>query len=189
MTKQLDTELILIYWKQRHGKTMFVTVLACDRLSRLYGNVWIQFNWIDVVHKIRHHVQFVTDFKIWQNDRPWYMIVDEIGKNFNSKKAMTKKNEIFSDFVFLQGKYDLSTIWIAQRWSSIPIDLKELATKIFEVKKIHRSNNYPVFKIIQKELLDDWETLEFVREEIFDAIWFLKKFNVSYDTLETSIID
>jgi hypothetical protein len=186
--KQLDTELILIYWKQRHWKSMFATILACDRISRLYWNVAIKFNWFDVVHKINHHLQFETDFKIGSYSRPWYIIVDEIWKNFNSKKAMTKKNEVFSDFIFLQWKYDLSTIWIAQRWSSIPIDLKELATQIFEIKKINRSWTYPVFKIIRKELLDDMETLEFISEETFDMIWFLNKINVTYDTLETSII-
>jgi len=164
---------------------MFATLLSWDFLSRIYWNVKISFKGVNITHEITHHKQF-EEMRL--STSPWYMIIDEIWMNFNSKDAVTKKNKAFSNFLFLQWKYNLSTIWLAQRWNSIPVDFRELATRIFEVKKILRSWKHPLFAVIQYKLMNDWE-LEFVREDIVDMISILSKWDLSYDTLETSYIE
>ena len=170
MNLNLSTDLILIYWKQRSWKTMFTTLLSLDRINRLYWNINISFKWIELVKKITEYTQFETFFKIGssENNSPGYVIVDEIGMNFNSKDAMSKKNKVFSNFIFLQWKYNLSTIWIAQRWSSIPIDLKDLASIIFEVEKINRSWKTPLFKITEQVYNPINLALDFKNEYIID---------------------
>lgn len=185
MNKEVNVELIVVFWPQRHWKTLYTTLLACDRINRLYGNIDIKFKWVPMTQPITNHLQF-NDFKIWYHD-PWYMLVDEIGMNFNSKDAASKKNKTFSDFVFLMWKYWLSTIWVAQRWNSVPVDIRELATKIFEVRKILRKGQHPLFSVIEYKLAWDWE-LEYQRENTIDIISILDKWWVSYNTLETSII-
>ena len=191
MILNLSTDLILIYWKQRSWKTMFATLLSLDRINRLYWNINISFKWIELVKKITEYTQFETFFKIGssENNSPGYVIVDEIGMNFNSKDAMSKRNKVFSNFIFLQWKYNLSTIWIAQRWSSIPIDLKDLASIIFEVEKINRSWKTPLFKITEQVYNPINLSLEFKNEYIIDLIAILKHYKLEYDTLDTSIIN
>jgi len=191
MNLNLSTDLILIYWKQRSWKTMFTTLLSLDRINRLYWNINISFKWIELVKKITEYTQFETFFKIGssENNSPGYVIVDEIGMNFNSKDAMSKKNKVFSNFIFLQWKYNLSTIWIAQRWSSIPIDLKDLASIIFEVEKINRSWKTPLFKITEQVYNPINLALDFKNEYIIDLIAILKHYKLEYDTLDTSIIN
>jgi hypothetical protein len=41
-------------------------------------------------------------------------------------------------------------MFISQRFSSIPIDMRELADLIYEVSIIYRKNNHPLFKITRQ---------------------------------------
>ena len=190
----LNTDLILIYWKQRSWKSMFATYLSIDRINRLYWNIEIYYQWINIVKRIKSYKEF-KNFKIWSKSNiiPWYMIIDEIGFNFNSKDIMSDRNKTFSEFIFLQGKYNLSTIWISQRWSSIPRDLKELASHIYEVEKIPiwfaNNPDRPFFKVTRQKYIINEDRLEFVSEKILDLIWLLEMFEVSYNTLDESIIN
>jgi len=153
MIKQLDTETILIYWKQRSWKTLLSVLLSYDYLRRIYWNMSIyawylneENKWFDVVKKITKVTDFNNFFKIWkkENYTPWVCIIDEIWMNFNSKEWTSKKNMIFSKFLWLQWKFNLSWIYISQRLNSIPVDFRELASVIFEVKKIpQKKENYP----------------------------------------------
>ena len=111
-----------------------------------------------------------------------------MGLNFNSKEHWSDKNKILSNFFFLVRKFNLSSVFISQRFSSVPVDMRELCDYIYKVEIIPRKKQKPLFKITREVLLQDW-TLEFVEEYIFNIIEYLEKYNISYNTLESSSID
>jgi len=181
----ISTKTIIIYWHQWAGKTMFAVLLASDYLKRLYWNVEIKYKWEKVWKKIKN----INDLKnIKYNIIPWVVLFDEMWLNFNSKEHWTDKNKILSNFFFLVRKFNLSSIFISQRFSSVPVDMRELCDYIYKVEIIPRKKQKPLFKITREVLLQDW-TLEFVEEYIFNIIEYLEKYNISYNTLESSNID
>ena len=184
-SKQRDIEIIAIFWPPRHGKSMLAAYLASDRIDRIYGNLSIKLNDFPITSKITHHSQYA---EFTDSETPWYNIVDELGLNFNSKDAMTKKNKAFSNYIFLSWKRNLSTMWLAQRWMSIPVDFRENATTIYECKKIDRWHLYPIFEIVEHIQLQDW-TLEEKKSVRMDLIKWLEVLGISYDTFETSYIE
>ena len=180
----LNTNTILIHGKQGWWKTMFATLLALDYEWRIFWNVWIKKGNNNITVPIES-IDFLDNFSY--SIKPGVVLFDEMGLNFNSKNFWSDKNKKLSNFFFLVRKYNLSSIFISQRFSSIPVDMRELADYIFEVSIIIRKWKHPVFRITRQTLTNEG-FFEFEDEYIFDMISYLKRKNVSYDTLQSSII-
>jgi len=182
---EIKTNSILIYWKQGWWKTAFWVLLSLNFKKRIIWNV-------KIYEKDKQISLFLENMWFLENmtfDKiPWLVLFDEVGLNFNSKEWNSDKNKTLTKFFFLVRKFNLSSVFISQRFSSIPIDMRELATHIYEVSSIQRKKTHPLFKITRQNLLSDW-TLEFYDEYIFDIISYLKKYDIKYDTLEASIIN
>jgi len=186
----IQTKNIIIHWQQGGWKTAFAVLLCCDymfknnSITRLYWNVEIKRD--DVI--ISYPLSSVSDFTKFSFSKiPWVCLFDEMGLNFNSKKGGSDKNTALTDFFFLIRKYNLSWIYCSQRYGSIPVDMRELATYIFEIRAIQRLDDWPLFEITRQ--IDLWEA-GLQTEEVFieDIIWKLQFYWISYNTLESSII-
>jgi len=188
MSKSLNTNTILIYWKMWGWKTLFWSMLSSDYIWRIFWNfsIFQEVKWNK--KKISVDIKSIDQLKwFYYSSFPWIILFDEMWLNFNSKNHWTDKNKKLSDFFFIVRKFNLSTIFISQRFTSIPVDMRELADYIFEVSIIHRKDMHPLFRITRQKLNWEW-FLDFVDEYIFDIISYNKKIWISYDTLESSII-
>jgi len=185
LNKELNIDIIAIFWPPRQWKTLLATYISYQRLERIYGNIDIKFNWVSISKRIKK-TEELLNFE--NTNTAWLTIIDEIWMNYNSKDAVTKKNKMFSKYIFLSWKWNLSTIWIAQRRMSIPVDFRDNTTLIYECKKIIRPNKHPIFEVIRYEQKKDWELEEIHRKRI-DLITWLKLLWLSYDTHETSEIE
>lgn len=197
----ISTKTVIIHGHQWHWKTMYWVLLCCDFLNkwkipkwleyipvsspRIYWNVDIFQNWERVVCPIPS-MDFLDTLEF--NKKPWVVIFDEMWLNFNSKDHWTEKNKALSRFFFVVRKYNLSSIFISQRWDSVPIDMRQLADLIYKLEIIYRPKQHPLFRITRQTCNQEW-ILEFYDEYIFDIISYLQMHKVSYDTLQTSIID
>jgi len=181
----IDTKTIIIYWKQGHWKSLLSVALSVDYLHRLYGNITISQN-----EKIATNlISKIENFdELEFSPIEWLMLIDEVWLNFNANEHQSAKNKALSKHFFLIRKYNLSSIFIAQRWKSVPTNLRELADIFIFCEKIRQWNKPPLFKISIQELDDDWEKLYTVTSRIIDLIWLLQKMKISYNTLEPAII-
>lgn len=166
---------------------MFWVFLAYS-YSRIISNVDI------VVHGRRKNLflskieQFETLFK-W-SPIPWVTLLDETGINFNSKKWQSEANEKLQKWFFLSRKYNMTPIFIAQRFGSVPVDMRELASKywIIEMKKVHRKwYDHPLFSVNTQTVDNEGKLFTHKTFEL-DLITFFDKFNITYDTLQSSLI-
>lgn len=201
---QVNTNTIIIHWKQWDWKSMLWVLFNSDYISdvanlpfmewfertnissdRIFWNIHIQHKWIE-------KVCFLKDMWILEtmeySNKPWVVTFDEVWLNFNSKDWWSDKNKLLTKFFFIVRKYNLSSIYISQRFSSVPIDMRELADYIFLCQKISRKWKHPLFRITRQTVTAEW-LLEFYDEYIFDMISYLQKREITYDTLESSIID
>jgi len=182
----VNTNTVIIYWKQWAGKTLFWTILAGDFLKRYYWNV-------EIINKVNWEKIWINFSDIWFlktikfSKMPWLVLFDEMGLNFNSKEHWTDKNKILSQFFFLVRKFNLSSVFISQRFNSVPVDMRELCDLIFKVEIVPRKKKKPLFKITREELLNDW-TLEFIEEYVVDLLWIKESLWIEYNTLESSLI-
>lgn len=186
---QVDTRTTIIHGHQGAGKTLFGVLIASwffdeIRNPRIYWNVWIYKNENLITQKI-YSISNLEDFQY--SPIPWVVIFDEMGLNFNSKNHTSDKNKSLSNFFFLVRKFNLSSIFISQRFGSVPVDMRELADYIFELNIIPRKWLHPIFSITRQSTDAEW-ILQFEEEYHFDIIKYLQIFWFSYNTLESSII-
>jgi hypothetical protein len=183
--KNVSTNTIIIHWKQWWWKTLLWIMFASDHIWRIYWNVWIkQFD--KLVSCAITDIAMLDNFEY--SDKQWCILFDEMWLNFNSKNHSTDKNKQLSKFFFLVRKFNLSSIFISQRFNSVPVDMRELCDLIYEVKAIHRKNNHPLFQITRQTVNNEW-FLDYEEEYVFDIIEYLNMLWLSYNTLESSIID
>ena len=182
---QINTNTIIIHWKQWWWKTLFAVLLAQDYIWRIFWNITITQNKKNIV-AFMHDMSLLKQLEY--SKKPWVVIFDEVWLNFNSKEYWSDKNKELTKFFFLVRKYNLSSIYVSQRFTSVPVDMRELADYIFEVSVVYRSWTYPVFRITRQILKAEW-VLEFYDEYIFDIISYNINHGIEYDTLESSIID
>ena len=188
MSKQVSTNTIIIHGKQWWWKTIFAVLLATDYIWRIYWNVWIQELWKNLTCRI-NSITNLEHFKY--ENKQWCILFDEMWLNFNSKNHSTKRNQELSKFFFLVRKYNLSSIFVSQRFNSVPVDMRELCDLIYEINPIHRKGTYPLFQITRQtfQSTDEWWHLEYEEEYVFDIIKALDEMWITYDSLESSIID
>jgi hypothetical protein len=182
---EINNRKIIIYWEQGHWKTMFAVFLSFA-FSRVYWNINIKRNGKNITHFIKKKEQFLS-FSF--SPVTWVCVLDEMGINFNSKKWTSEANSILEKWFFLCRKYNISPVFVAQRFGSIPVDMRELVSTFWLVKmtKIHRRWTHPVFRCDFQ--LTDNEWIPFTAKTFeLDLISFLKFYEVEYDTLESSLI-
>lgn len=182
---QISTNTVIVHWKQWWGKTIFSVLLSCDyHRERIFWNVEIEQHW----QNINKTISNLSNLSLFRYEKhPGIIIFDEMGLNFNSKNHSSEKNKTLSSFFFLVRKFNLSSIFISQRFGSVPVDMRELADYIFEISSIHRKWTYPLFRITRQSVTWEW-ILRNEWERIFDIIKYLQIHNISYNTLESSII-
>jgi len=138
MNIQLDTETIVIFWKQRSWKTLLSQLFAIDYIPNLFSNVPISIKDFWVVSEKFDKISQLLDYSHFKKtQKPSLMIVDEVGM------------------------------------------------------KIPRSWKHPVFKctLFDHHTTWDWYELREKKSLIIDIISILKKYNITYDTTYTSIIE
>ena len=180
----VNTNTIIIHWRQWGGKTLFATLLSLDFLGRIYSNYHIYKNDNPIICFL-DKLEFLDLLEY--SSQPWCIIFDEVWLNFNSKEWASNRNKTLTKFFFLVRKFNLSSIYISQRFSSIPVDMRELVNYIYEVSIIPRKKKHPLFRIT-RQTTNNEGFLEFQEEFIFDIIKYLQKAWISYNTLESSII-
>lgn len=204
----VSTNTCIIHWKQWWGKTIFAVLLASEFIKkrklpktpemteymrfftpqnnhRVYWNIDIFEHDINITNRI-DSIDTLSSFKY--EKKPWIVLFDEVWLNFNSKQHWSEKNQTLSKFFFLVRKFNLSSIFISQRFGSVPVDMRELVDYIFEVKSIHRKGLHPIFSITRQSTDNEWN-LVFEEERQFDIIKYLQIHWISYNTLESSIIE
>ncbi len=189
--KLLNTDTIIIFWNQRQWKSLLSNIIASERINRIFSNSTFTLNWFVVSEKFYKISQLLDyDYFFKNNDKPWFFVCDEVGFNFNSKDSASIKNRILSDFLFLQWKFNMSSIFISQRYNSVPVDIRELASLIIEVKKRPRFWTWPLFECIVYNQVIKSDGYDLIKKKtlILDIIWLQKKYWLNTDTLETSIV-
>ena len=184
---EINNRKIIIHWEQGHGKTLFWVFLAFT-YTRIYSNVDITYNNKKINIILSKIEEFETLFNY--NSIPGVTLLDETWINFNSKKGMSQANETLQKWFFLSRKYNVTPIFIAQRFGSVPVDMRELASKywIIEMKKVHRKRYaYPLFTVNMQTVDNEWALTTHKTFEI-DLIKFFDTFDIKYDTLQSSLI-
>lgn len=177
---EVDTIGIIIYWKQRNGKTAMALSFAMD-YTRVYSNFSIYHN----KKQVNKTIDSFSDLKNIRFSRErGLIIIDESGLNYSSRKALTKTNSFLTELLFLVWKKNCDLIWIAQRFESIDINARVLSTLIIEMKKIRRYNRPPIFIITKKKQVK--AELKFVLQYKFDIIQYMENLWYTYNTLEES---
>lgn len=181
INKEIDTSTYIVYWKMRNWKTLNAICMALDWEKRIYSNVNIYKNWKSIVNYITSYDQIK---KIRFSYLPWVLIIDEAWLNANSKDTFSKDNRLLQEVLFLIWKKNLSLIWIAQRFESIDVNARVLADAIFQMRKISRYNNHPIFICTKQKQVG--AKLEYIQQYHVDSIQYMKLKNITYDQLEES---
>lgn len=182
----IDTQTLIIHWKQWHWKTLLAVVLGAEK-DRYVGNIqvfkWDEQHW-DIIEDLKDLEKLVFD------EKDWYIGFDEVGLNFNAWQHQSKKNQKVSKYFFLVRKFNLSSMYISQRWKSIPTNIRELWDVFIKCSKIRRWNKHPLFKITIQEYVEEWETEKLIDKKVFtmDLISFLQYMWISYNSMEASEI-
>jgi len=126
----------IIYGRPGHGKTVLGVWMA-SYYERIHSNV--DFFWRapnGALIKKNRDIKDLYDVEhIVYDDIPGVILLDEMGVNANSRKSMSKPNEIYNELLFLGRKANCSAIWIAQRFMSIDVNGRELSDLRIEAKK------------------------------------------------------
>lgn len=183
----IDTEIstmgVIIYGKQWHGKTLTAICLALDWEKRIYANFSIYKNGV----QINKHFKELKDINnIRFSYTPWVILIDEAGINMSSRKSFSDANTMLSELLFLVRKLNCSLIWISQRIESIDINVRVLSELVLEMRKIRRKNWVPFFIATKQKYVKN--KLMFWQQYKIDAINILKKYGITYNTLEKSKI-
>lgn len=179
--RDIDTMTYIVYWKMRNGKTLLAILMGLDWEKRIYSNVNIYRNGKSIVNFVESYEDLK---KIRFSYMPGVLIMDESGINNNSKDTFSKDNRFLQELLFLIGKKNLSLIWIAQRFESIDVNARALVDGIFEMRKIKRQNNHPIFVCTRKK--QKGANLIDVQKTEIDTITALKIAGLSYNQLEES---
>lgn len=183
----ISTNTIIIHWLQGWWKTLFASIILWFS-SRLLTNFDILHNWKILNDKLIDIQQLKT---LKFSYKAWFLWIDEIARNFNSKSFTSDRNKTLSDLFFIIRKFNYSSLFVTQRYMSVPVDIRDLATIIFKVEK-HYDKYYKkwLFTITSQERFISGETeiLVDLNEEVVDLIWLLWFFWFSYNTLESSVI-
>lgn len=183
INEEIDTQWIIIHWKQRNWKTILAVNLALDKWDhrRIYANIKISVNG----KELPNYLSSIKDIKkIRFSKIPWAVIIDEWGTNFSSRRSLSKENAAFSELLFLIGKKNCTMIFIAQRFEGLDVNWKELCEFVFKCKKIRRWTNYPLFSITFQKF-KKWD-LQFQSQYTADLIKIQKIMKIKYDQLEAS---
>ena len=185
--KEIDMKSFIFYGKMRTWKTLNAIRLALDKRynGRIYSNVDIYIKWKSILTK--KITLFEELDKIRFSFDHGIILLDESWLNANSKDTHTLESRLLQKVLFLAGKKNCSVIWIAQRFESIDVNARVLADFIIEVKKTRRENiPHPLFLMTKQKM--KFGRLEYVQTYINDTITEFYRHNVTYNTLEESII-
>ena len=182
--KNVDIKNYVIYWKMRNWKSMLATCIATE-FDVIYANY-------EIKHKNKNIsilIQKTRDLaRIKYTAQKAVLVFDEAWINFNSKDSRSKNSRFLQNLLMLCWKLNLNIIWIGQRWKSIDVNVRDLCTDIYQVRKINR-RNYPIFMIDIKKRgkhIDEVLTNRTIRA---DLIMWLKEDNITYDTFAISQLD
>jgi hypothetical protein len=181
INKEIDTSTYIVYGKMRNWKTLNAICMALDWEKRIYSNVNIYKNWNSIVKYLSNYAEIK---KIRFSYLPGVLIIDEAWLNANSKDTFSKDNRLLQEILFLIWKKNLSLIWIAQRFESIDVNARVLADAIFQMRKISRNWNHPIFICTKQKQVGT--KLEYVQQYFVDSIEYMKLKWISYDQLEES---
>ena len=191
---ELDMKVVIIHWLMWWGKTMASTLISSNDFSytfqknnkyykkyRIYSNFDIFYK----QKKIVKNIKYFNDLKkIRFSKYPGVIIIDEMANNANSKDSRSINNRLISSLTFIARKINCSLIFISQRFMSIPVDQREVASLIIKVKKI-KSKNHPKFIIDSEKRLSQNKKILLWRWSR-DMISHLKYLNINYNQLDTS---
>ena len=186
--QDLDCQTIIIFGKQGHGKTLFGIVEASPFIlfapHRFFANFSVYVN----EKKVGKYIQTTLDIEsIEYDDNPGICIIDESSFNFSNDSKTTDKSKAIKELFLLMRKRNISCIFIWQRYMMISIDARELCDLVYEMEKIRRVWDYPLFLANKQEPLGG-DILRFDWATEVDLIGFLQKMKISYDTKEASVI-
>jgi hypothetical protein len=154
------------------------------RKYRIYSNFDIFYKG----KKINSRIKKFSDLRKIRFSRiPGVIVLDELGINANSKDSHSEGNRLISETNFLARKKNCSTIFISQRFMSIPIDQREMADLILRVKKTKKQDGVPIFSIIREYRLSAQKKIDIGKWQR-SMIQSMQKNKLSYDQLDTSII-
>lgn len=191
---ELDMKVVIIHGLMGWGKTMASTLISSNDFSytfqknnkyykkyRIYSNFDIFYK----KKKIVKNIKYFNDLKkIRFSKYPWVIIIDEMANNANSKDSRSINNRLISSLTFIARKINCSLIFISQRFMSIPVDQREVASLIIKVKKI-KSKNHPKFIIDSEKRLSQNKKILLWRWSR-DMISHLSYLNINYNQLDTS---
>lgn len=179
--QDLDTKSIIIFWKPRNWKTLLACLMCANDYKRIYSNFHIYRNWESIVKYLKTH-QAVAN--IGFSYEHGVIAIDEAGLNLNSKDWFSEQSRALHEVLFLSGKKNCDMITLAQRYESIDINFRVLASLILECTKIKRVNGKPTFHVKKwkekngKKILDG--------QYIIDSISYMQALWITYDTLDAS---
>ena len=182
---ELDTQWIIIYWKQGGWKTTIWLVIAFENWKgRIYSNFQIKCNW----EQINRDLRSIKDVKnIGFSMTPWVIIIDEAWINASSYDTRSWNSRILQEVLFLARKKNCSFIWIAQRYESIDINARLLADVIIRMSKIRRYKKKPIFKA--KRIRQKWTKEILVNSYTIDTLKIMENWWLTYNTREASKFD
>lgn len=181
---EIDNKIIIVYWKMGQGKTLIALLMSVlDFWDRIYSNIAIKIKEKQISVNISDRK---TIDEIVFDPKPWVIIIDEWGINYNSRRSTSLDNQFISELVFLSRKKNCSMIFISQRFESLDANVKTLADLILKMKKLRVWNKLFFEVEKQKYIKKNLLTIQKFRVDILE-IFNIK--NISYNTLETSKID
>lgn len=180
MDFEIDNKNIIIYGRPGAGKSLVCNAIIVN-YTRIFSNINFFKNW----KQLNHRINTIQDLELVPFDiEPWVAIIDEGGVNMSSRRAMSKENAAFSEFLFLWRKKNVYIVWISQLVDSIDKNVRLLADLVINMHKIRREGTYPLFSIEKKIYFKN--DLIFGWERKIDLIRFMKLTKREYNTLESS---
>jgi len=115
----------------------------------------------------------------------WLIIIDEGWLNANSRRSMSNRNLMFGKLIFLSRKKNCDLVVIWQIEESIDCYFRKLSSYVFLMSSYQFWKKIYFEWSIKKQSAFGYSDIWIRR---FDLIKFLKKYNMSYSTLESSVM-
>lgn len=193
---QLDTTTVIIHWKMWHGKTICSILISendfwykikiWDKFFKKY-RIYANFDIYYKNKKISKRIWTYKDLKkIKFSKYPGVICIDEMWINANSKDSASEGNRLISQINFLARKVNCSTVFISQRFKSIPVDQRDLADLILKVKKI-KTSWIPNFSITREHRISQYHKID-IGKWTRSMVESMKSRKISYNQLDTSLL-
>lgn len=185
---KLENKVFTFIGKRWAGKTMLAssfiffyddvdyndyTTIFCNYSLDIKGKKIIRFKDFDLYKKLDK-----TD------DKKKLLIFDEWWVNANSRNFASTINKLLSMFIFVSRKFNIDIVFITQSFSTIDINIRKQTDLLVEVKGwLPKYINFDIWSIkdgIPKTVIGSYD---------YDALTWLKLFNIKYDTKDLSGFD